>query len=89
MKLKGWNGEVMPCIVDKVENPWEPYMDGNIWRFTPDEIMSMPDYRPMTSQMSNEVLGKVKYTWYMDKTYYVRFVDANDTRSPEELAGWK
>lgn len=79
----------MPRKVDKVPNPWEPYMDGSIWEFTEEEMREMPGYTPMTNS-EYYVIGKRMYQWYMGKKYYVRFYDEAEMHfsSIEEMAGW-
>lgn len=78
----------MPRKIDKIPNAWEPYMDGNLWEFSTDEMSKMSNYTPMANR-EGVFCGKRMYQWYIDKTYYVRFVEWDDTRTPEQLANWE
>ncbi len=79
----------MPKIVSKVFNAWEPYMDGRLWQFTEDEWNSMPNWQPMTNTYDGSPFGRRRIQWIgPNKSMYVRYVEARDTRSMEELAGW-
>ena len=77
----------MPKSVDVVPNLWSPYMDGNIWEFTEAEISDMPRWSPMINQ-EHRIIGQRMIQWYVNGKYYIRFVQSDDQRSIEELAGW-
>lgn len=63
-------------------------MDGNLWEFSTDEMSKMPNYTPMANR-KGEFCGKCMHQWYINKMYYVRFVEWDDTRTPEQLANWE
>ena len=88
----------MPRRVEKVPNPWEPYMDGSIWEFTEEEWRAMPPLMGPHLNQDGEVFGTRCMTWYIrgagdlgDARHYVRFyeLDSDTYRSPDYLAGWK
>lgn len=89
----------MPRAVDKVPNPWEPFMDGRIWEFTQEEIQGMPGWMPMINQTREgygEPIGMNMMQWVVKKgwddkhaTYYVVFYDATHPIDINTMAGWK
>lgn len=77
----------MPKPIDKIPNPWVPYMDGQLWEFTEDEFRAMPyPPGPMTNR-DYEVFGMRCMLWNMNNKHYVRFYSV--PADPEVLAGWR
>lgn len=63
-------------------------MNGKLWEFAPEEMSGMPGFMPMMNKESR-VIGMRMYQWYMNGMYYIRFVEEDDYRNPEKLAGWQ
>lgn len=80
----------MPRPVEQVPNSWLPYMDGQIWEFTEDEVRGMPGWNPMHNACG-EVTGMMQMRWFVRGKVYVRFYsEATPGRQdPDVLAGWK
>jgi len=81
----------MPEPVDKVPDPWEPYRDGRIWRFTPEEWEALPTWRPMAG-IAGELVGSRQIVWCVGGYNYTRFFDDRDIIEhphdwPDVLAG--
>lgn len=77
-----------PRPVDKVPNPWEPYMDGRIWEFTDEQYREIGyPMAPMRDTVSGEHFGGRFMQWYVGGKHYVRFFEG--PADPDVLAGWK
>jgi hypothetical protein len=82
----------MPHVVNSVPEPWRPFMDGQLWEFTEEEIRQIPDWRPMINYVDAcEPMGMRKIVWAVGGKYYVRFWDSqlHPDWSPSKLAGWE
>ena len=68
----------MARIVSKVPNPWEQFMDGNIWELSQEEMADMPNFHPMLDCTTNEMRGRTLIQWYRNGMYYIRFLRQED-----------